>query len=124
MPKASDGGAIWWTFGGSKANTVLAHHLRRLSGTAVTSDSLTITWDADLATAAEQAAAACKLGDDATHWTWSSEAEEALKFAELLPPQLRRRIFVARIMDSEALAVMSAEPVRVVAGLPIEIEDL
>jgi ATP-dependent Lhr-like helicase len=124
LPEASDGGAIWWTFGGSKANSVLAHHLRRLSGTAVTSDSLTITWNARLRTAAGQAAGACKLLDDTTDREWSEEAEEALKFAELLPPDLRRRILVARITDTEALAVTSAEPVRVVAGLPMEIADL
>lgn len=66
LPKASERGTLWWTFGGSKASAVLALHLRRLSGTAVTADSLTLNWDADLQTAAEQAARAAKLGNDRT----------------------------------------------------------
>lgn len=114
VPRSADGGTQWWTFGGYKANAALAQRIRRLSGMPVSAGSLMISWEADLATAAAQAARARTLGDDATGWEWSEEAEDALKFAELVPEALRHRILLARIGDAEALAAIAMEPVRVV----------
>lgn len=115
-PNASGEGAVWWTFGGAKANACLANRLRHLSGASVTADSLTIDCDAPPQLAAEQAMAAARTAGADAEWQWDAEAEAALKFGELLPAGIRQRILAARIDDPRALEVIRAEPVKVLVG--------
>lgn len=113
-PRPSGHGAAWWTFGGIKANTCMANRLRELTGGRVVAESLTVSWDENLDQAATHAVVACSQSDDATGWQWDEEAETALKFAEMLPQEVSRRILAARIHDAEALAAVRAKPIRII----------
>jgi len=46
----------------------------------------------------------------------SEEAINNLKFGECLPPAIAGEVFAARFNDSEAIATMRREPMRVVIG--------
>lgn len=86
----------WWTFGGHRANGVLAEALRSAGGSVLGHDDLSIA----LASDANPSPLLRKIEIDETQTAWlTEEVTEILKFAELLPPGLARGIVAERFSD-------------------------
>ena len=110
----------WWTWAGGRANAILVAALEAIDATLINDDYVYDNRQIGLrtaVTAAElrqaihrvQAAVSGDLRNIAPFVT--ERALEALKFAELLPPDLARRTLEARLADKTGALIVLRRPV-------------
>ena len=111
---AGDGEVEWWTFGGNRANATLARQLAQETGSKVTHDSFTLTFesavklhDVERAIGAirQQNVAGMRPAVDAT-------AIDGLKFSECLPVELAIEMLERRLQEPEVTRRILEEHVR------------
>lgn len=106
-----NGEVHWWTFAGGLANTLVMDHLG--GGSKTKTDNLCIRFPSTLKLADVETLIASRIREEIVP-TRSEEAMENLKFGECLPPPIAGEVFAVRFNDSEAIANIRREPMRVV----------
>jgi ATP-dependent Lhr-like helicase len=111
----TDGGGIeWWTFGGNRANATLARQLAQETGSKVTHDSFTLTFESAVKLQdVERAIGAIRQHDVANMRPAVDEAAiDGLKFSECLPIELATEMLERRLQDPDATRRILEEHVR------------
>lgn len=98
---AGDGEVEWWTFGGNRANATLARQLAQETGSKVTHDSFTLTFESAVKLHdAERAIGAIRQQDVAgMRPAVDAAAIDGLKFSECLPIELATEMLERRLQD-------------------------
>jgi len=111
---ACDGETEWWTFGGNRANATLARQLAQETGSKVTYDSFTLTFELAVKLEdVEQAIGVIRQQDVAVMRPAVDEAAiDGLKFSECLPIELATEMLERRLQDPEATRRILDEYVR------------
>jgi ATP-dependent Lhr-like helicase len=111
LVQQANGEVQWWTFAGGLANAIVMDHLG--GGPRARADNLCMRFPSTLKLADVEALIASRLREEITPVA-SEEAISNLKFGECLPPAIAGEVFAARFNDSEAIATIRREPMRVV----------
>jgi ATP-dependent Lhr-like helicase len=108
----------WWTFGGTRANGTIACELSRLTGSQVSSDSFTVSFDPRLShETIDQALNTLRTHDVATmHPAVDERALDGLKFSDCLPPELAVHVLELRLNDEHGVRCILGQPTRFVVA--------
>ena len=111
---AGDGEVEWWTFGGNRANATLARQLAQQTGSKVTHDSFTLTFESAVKLhEVERAIGAIRQQDvDGMRPAIDEAAIDGLKFSECLPIELATEMLERRLQDPDAIRRVLEEYVR------------
>lgn len=111
---SGDGKVEWWTFGGNRANATLARQLAQQTGSQVTHDSFTLTFESEVKLQdVERAIGAIRQHDVANMRPAVDEAAiDGLKFSECLPIELATEMLERRLQDPDATRRILEEHVR------------
>jgi len=111
---AGDGEVEWWTFGGNRANATLARQLAQETGSQVTHDSFTLTFESAVKLHdVERAIGAIRQQDVAgMRPAVDAAAIDGLKFSECLPIELATEMLERRLQDPDAIRRVLEEYVR------------
>jgi ATP-dependent Lhr-like helicase len=109
--RQANGEVRWWTFGGGRANALLADHLR--GQVDARGDNLAIKFPATSALDSVAELVSAIVVED-IHPVPNVAAIENMKFTECLSPELAAEVFCARFNDAEAVKRIVREPRRVV----------
>lgn len=111
---AGDGKVEWWTFGGNRANATLARQLAQQTGSKVTHDSFTLTFEpAVKLDDIERAIAEIRQHNVTDMRPAVDEAAiDGLKFSECLPIELATEMLERRLQDPDATQQTLKEHVR------------
>jgi ATP-dependent Lhr-like helicase len=115
LVSAHDKSIIWYTFGGSMVNQILARHFTEFCGLPSEGNELSVTFDLWTDPHALIQKIECVHIDDLiARFSFDLTAVEALKFHQTLPPQLQQRVLKARMIDHDALQRVLALRTKVV----------
>ncbi len=111
---AVDGKTEWWTFGGNRTNATLARQLAHETGTKVSHDSFTLTFDSALKLQDVQRAIFQLRRQDVTAMRPAIDeaAIDGLKFSECLPTELAIEMLESRLQEPEATRHVLKKDVR------------
>jgi ATP-dependent Lhr-like helicase len=112
--QGNHGEVEWWTFGGSKANAMLAHALAEQTRHKVDHDSFTLSFASPVRLQdAQEAVASVRTRDASQMFPSVDEAAiESLKFSECLPLSLATQMLERRLQDTVAASRLLQTNVR------------
>ena len=101
----------WWTFAGGLANAIMVDHL--CNGSNAKTDNHSIRFTSSLKMAEVESLIASKIHEPIVPRP-NDDAIKNLKFGECLPPSIADVVFASRFNDTDAIANIGRESMRVV----------